>query len=422
MKQLRWFFELTLFFSAILTQLPVGEAEVTPYLPADGLDLGQGFNTFTGQGALLGAVTVSEIPDGQATDDRGLTAEEPAGDGVKFYSAEQIDTYEKLAKSLDISASANIGGWGQSASISGNYLDKSSFDTSSFTYLVKIRVEDQPSSKNKYSFNWDSTSSPEDAQLLYGDRWIKDFITGGAYFARVSIFVKEKDSTEEVGAAAEAAFKDFGVTGGFSAAVNASLDTIGKYSKVTIDKMSFGELSSQIQIPSNPTNLQDEDSNFKDRLNGIKREADEFWDKANNQKAKLYAILATYPMLRDFHKRFEPLNYEEAKLLSWPVLLDFEDYKSTEDMIKQIPEDKFQGGRETRNKLNRESSDFLETCRKWVSDVTANPAEAQSRQPHSDPQRFRAKVLENPDSPEGQSTDKVNNDVNNTINDDEEIL
>lgn len=52
------------------------------------------FNTFTGQGALLGAVTVSEIPDGQATDDRGLTAEEPAGDGVKLYSAEQIDTYE----------------------------------------------------------------------------------------------------------------------------------------------------------------------------------------------------------------------------------------------------------------------------------------------------------------------------------------
>lgn len=86
---------------------------------------------------------------------------------------------------------------------------------------------------------------------------------------------------------AEAAFKDFGVTWGFSAAVNASLDTIGKYSKVTIDKMSFGELSSQIQIPSNPTNLQDEDSNFKDRLNDIKREADEFWDKANNQKAKL---------------------------------------------------------------------------------------------------------------------------------------
>lgn len=41
--------------------------------------------------------------------------------------------YRKLAKSLDISASANIGGWGQSASISGNYLDKSSVSIASIS-------------------------------------------------------------------------------------------------------------------------------------------------------------------------------------------------------------------------------------------------------------------------------------------------
>lgn len=69
--------------------------------------------------------------------------------------------------------------------------------------------------------------------------------------------------------------------------------------------------------------------------------------------------------------------------------------------------------RETGRGLSRRGRDWkLYTEFQTLSDM-----------PTSDPSYHKGDgTQENPDSPEGQSTDKVNNDVNNTINDDEEIL
>jgi len=95
--------------------------------------------------------------------------------------------FRKLTKTLNISAGAAISGWGQSAQVDVGYLDRSEvssleifnhcfesytiqFETSTLTYQVKVEVQAQGSTNNKFSFKDIVTSTPNQT---YGNRYIQ---------------------------------------------------------------------------------------------------------------------------------------------------------------------------------------------------------------------------------------------------------
>lgn len=87
------------------------------------------------------------------------------------------------------------------------------FETSDITYQVLVQGKNQADASSKAEFNWYEASNPHET---YGDRYIAgtykghgtyymihanntlDFITGGTFFARVSMKVRKKHIIEDI--------------------------------------------------------------------------------------------------------------------------------------------------------------------------------------------------------------------------------
>lgn len=133
-------------------------------------------------------------------------------------SVEFISDYESYLKVLDVSASATISGYGQTASASSSYLDKSRFASNTLTYMAIINIKKQINSGEEFAFNTNLYSNSSFAKT-FGDRWIRGksnwhfyttpqpegkadshvgFQMGAKLVARVSLTAKERSNQEEL--------------------------------------------------------------------------------------------------------------------------------------------------------------------------------------------------------------------------------
>ncbi|PHH88066.1 hypothetical protein CDD83_8040 [Cordyceps sp. RAO-2017] len=263
--------------------------------------------------------------DPNATDDPNATEGSNATENpVEVdYKSELITDYEKLAKSVDVSASASISGDGASGSVTAEFLDRSVFETSFLTYIVKVDVRRQPTGTRTYAFQWDPHADPVQA---YGDRFISDFVKGGALFARVSIITKDKSHQTEVKQSAEASFNVFSAGTNVSESVKTDFKNIQKHSTVQIKIFYVGA----------PSKLREE---FQDTDDGdllaLKGFADKFFQEAGKHDWNRYAVLEQYSNAPGYDNKFKPLDYAEAKDRSWSVFLDFSDYLAIQTVIRQ---------------------------------------------------------------------------------------
>ncbi|KAH7905701.1 hypothetical protein BJ138DRAFT_1105765, partial [Hygrophoropsis aurantiaca] len=193
--------------------------EKAPY--RDGMQLGQGFNTYTQETCLNDAVTVTKPTP-------------PVTPYTRDYNSLLIEEYEKLATSLDISAGATVSGWGQSGQVNVEFMSRSEvskivdiaklavadllfspptqFESSDVTYLVKVNVEHQPTHDGEYSFNW---VAPENPNTTYGDRYISG----------------KWSESEEIKQSAKVAFTMYGATGEVTDEVKKAVEKIQKHSE-----------------------------------------------------------------------------------------------------------------------------------------------------------------------------------------------
>ncbi|PHH91582.1 hypothetical protein CDD83_11118 [Cordyceps sp. RAO-2017] len=145
-----------------------------------------------------------------------------------FKSAGFVFDYEAYLRSLDISASSVIQGWGQGASISGNYLDESQFSADTLTYVAKLELHKQPDPHDSFEFDLESYEENKDRfAQVYGNRWIRGFERGGKLIIRVSIKSKKDSRREEIMAGVEASFSGFGMSA-----------TLGTSAKKSVEKLS----------------------------------------------------------------------------------------------------------------------------------------------------------------------------------------
>ncbi|KAI2845274.1 hypothetical protein CBS63078_6666 [Aspergillus niger] len=346
-------------------------AELVPYF--DGMQQGQGYNTYLQQIGVADAVTITPGQPESATYDL-------------FYRSERIDEYTKLAQSLEISAGAAISGWGQSSQIDAGYLDRLSFESSTVTYQVEVSSRQQASIGNSYSFNQISTDTPN---RLYGDRFIADFIRGGQYFARVSISAVNKSTSQEIRQASEVAFSMYGVTGSVTNEVRSAVEAINRHSRVTVWIHTSGGGGRSGVIHAEPHDGEDSP------LFAIKEGADDFYQELREGKHRYrrFALLWRYTNVPNFNNAFTPFDYAFANQRSWYLFGDFTQYDAYLELIRKIPVQKFINGREQQAELYEEGANILSGIRTKVQAVNENPEEINSPFSYPSPEDYKKLVL-----------------------------
>ncbi|KJK79175.1 hypothetical protein H634G_05415 [Metarhizium anisopliae BRIP 53293] len=328
------------------------------------------FNTYIQRGRMHKAVTVEDGVEGQVS-----------VRGAMEYYSELITDYEKLIRSLEISAGATIQGLDQGGGATARFLDRN--ETSFMTYLVRVDVKKQPSAALKYQFNW---TDPENPHETYGDRFISDFVTGGALFGRVSIFTTNSDEKQEIEQSAEVAFSAYGAQVQVTQEIKASMEKIHKHSEVKIRMLYVGEFPESVSEVDDPSS----------GLLQLKAFADKFLVKAKEHKEKRYAVLDEYTNIPGFdpRKHFKPFDYSVATNRSWSVAIDFTEYLSIQTALRAIAENHYVHGRRSKESLDDEASNVVAGYKDWVAKVIANPGHAETRPPYPSPHDFHLKVLD----------------------------
>ncbi|EMR85452.1 hypothetical protein BcDW1_5913 [Botrytis cinerea BcDW1] len=343
--------------------------ELVPY--QDGMQLGQGFNTFIEARRVDKAVIITD----QKPPSTGFT---------KTYTSEEIDTYEKLANSLNVSAGAAISGYGASQSVDFAYLNKSEFEASMKTFQVRVECQYQASSETEACFNPIETNDKNDT---YGNRYISDFIHGGHFYARVSIFTENKSSFTEISEATKTAFTMYGVTGEVTQEVKNAVEKINSLStvKIVINETSATNHGNGVLVKET----------FATDLLAVKDMADKFYEAvdAGIHNYKRFALLGHYTTLPDFNSYFQPLEYTEAMGRSWELFNDFMDYISIEKFIKDIPANQYKSGQAALTNFERERLDQIEIFRAKIAAITKDPNDARTPGTHKDPEIFYLEVL-----------------------------
>ncbi|CAG9986808.1 unnamed protein product [Clonostachys byssicola] len=332
---------------------------------ADGMTEGQGFNSYLQQTCVYDAVTVDPT-DGPNT---------PVD--ISYQSTE-INDYNELLQTLDISAGAGVSGWGTETKIDSKFLNRTEIKKSLLTYVVKVDAQRQPSGRSKYTFNWKESSDP---QGKYGDRFISDFVKGGALFARVSIITNENSTSQELKVAAKTAFKVYGANVEITSEINKAIQKIQKTSEVKI----------YLHYVGTPTEMQLSDGADNDMVR-LKQVADAFYKSAPKQGYRRFALLEKYTNIPNFDNEFQPLDYTEAEDRSWAIFNAFTKCLVIQNMIRAIDSSHYTSGRTGRDRLDTKVSKQLQAYRSWVNEVSKNPQKAESP-PENDPETLQTEVL-----------------------------
>ncbi|PHH93103.1 hypothetical protein CDD83_955 [Cordyceps sp. RAO-2017] len=345
--------------------------ERVPY--TDGLLLGQGFNTYLQDGRKSDAVTVT-------------TGDESTDESTSLdisYSAQMITEYDQLIESLEISAGAGVSKMDVGGSIDAKFLDRDEFERSFLTYLVKVDVRRQPGPMAHYHLNWTSPANPHE---IFGDRFISNFITGGALFARVSILSLDSSHHRDIEQAANVAFPVYGVDVKLTEEIKQSMHKIHQRSTVNIYFHYVGAPPQTIREEFDA----DLDNNS---LIQLKATADKFLAAAKNHSWKRFALLERYPHVSNWDAQFKPLDYSDAEDRSWAVFNDYTECRAVQTMIRAIKENHYKNGWQQREQLDDAASNALEAYRKWVTSVSANPDHAKTKPSVEAPRDLRTKVL-----------------------------
>ncbi|KAM3547276.1 hypothetical protein MY1884_009635 [Beauveria asiatica] len=340
---------------------------------------------FESPSANMGGVNITEyftkpdpneldnIADTEATDKeqgkpkRGLVLRDAqagcAGDVDADYNL--LTSYEKYMKALEISASATISGWGQSASMSGKYLDQSEFSSNSLIYIAKIEVKKQQNVDDKFTFN-DKVYNKPTFDADFGDGWIRGFQNGGKLIARLIITAKNKASTKDIQANTEASLKFWGVSADINASMKKSMDELSKQAEIKVSLFYQGNLGKVQEDEGSSSSISS--SSAQDAFTQVKKWSDTFLKNACEHEYGYRALLDEYRTLQNFPADQKVINYGVAEQISYIVLKELA--KVAE--MRQVLTGSSELNETTRQDVEFAYLDMVEASQQWTrTDVAA---------------------------------------------------
>ncbi|PHH59984.1 hypothetical protein CDD81_2218 [Ophiocordyceps australis] len=279
-----------------------------------------------------------------------------------------IQDFNSYLTTLGISASGTISGWGQSASISGDYLDHAQFSRSSLTYLAIIEIKKQEPSGRNYEFNH-ALYKPDSFHRVFGDSWIRSFETGGKLLARISIDTKDGSNKTDIKAHAEASLKFWGVTANLDSTVKKSMEELDKHANVDIKIFYQGELGKAMENERPQVSSPDENPTVKS-FQEIKSLADAFVQHSCDHDYKYHAVLDEYPNLPNFPDQ-KVLDYSIARKVSRLLLMQLTKFTEFKTVFNR-----YEFSDDLKLQLDFATLNVTQACKKWVDQTAIEPENA----------------------------------------------
>ncbi|KAM3446628.1 hypothetical protein NHJ6243_010217, partial [Beauveria neobassiana] len=230
-----------------------------------------------------------------------------------------VSDYKSYMKALGVNAAAAISGYGQSASVSGGYLDASAFSSNTLTFIATASIKKQRQFLNeKFTFNSQQYNNTEELfSTVFGNRWIRGFEVGGKLITRITLTFDESSDKKEIKAIAEASLQGYGVSSKLSAETKKNLEKLNKKAKVSVNTFYQGDIGRQLQGGS-------ESSNTTNSAQQIFETAqlwlDSFLKKACNQDYRYGALLDRYTTIGNFPQEQSVPHYTAAGAIAYVIL------------------------------------------------------------------------------------------------------
>ncbi|OAA53231.1 subtilisin-like protease [Cordyceps fumosorosea ARSEF 2679] len=305
-----------------------------------------------------------------ATNEIETRAEKQNCPGTLRKEYKLTEDFSSYLKTLDIGGGATISGWGQSASVSGNYLNQAKFAQNTLTYVAFLDVEKQKTQPGGFQINQARYKAGQFARD-FGDRWIHGFKTGGKMIARLTFTSKDGTKTSDLKAHADASLGFWGVKGELSLDVKKGMEEVSKRSSVEVSFFYEGALGIFMEKDEKaPGNIPS--GSAEAVLGQVKQWADKFQSHACEHTFAYGPLLdeyATVPGFRDLDANIKAPNYDTALLYAHEILrlmVKIEEQKNFLLSGKTLAEDK-------KFPVTTDAIEMIDACKKWVENAELNP-------------------------------------------------
>ncbi|KAM4055837.1 heat-labile enterotoxin alpha chain domain-containing protein [Hirsutella rhossiliensis] len=315
--------------------------------------------------------TVQAPEQGQNVNEKHISAraaDQPDCAGTLKVYSKLTESYDSYLKTLDISASATVSGWGQSASISGHYLDHTQISKDTLTYVAIIDIERQQKFPTGFQFNTDNYKS-ESFNADFGDRWIRGFHKGGKMIARVSFQSKGSVSKTDLKAHAEASLKFWGVKGDLSVDVKYSMEQVSKNADVEVSLFYQGDLGKVMGGSGAPEKISA--ASTEGSFRQVKQWSDQFIENGCQHDYEYRPFLEEYPNAQNFPASQKILDYRSASRVSSIVLRELVKVSEMSQALQRLELDG-----DLKTEIEFASVEMEEESRNWVDKIAADPSNA----------------------------------------------
>ncbi|XWW92283.1 hypothetical protein V2A60_000206 [Cordyceps javanica] len=279
-----------------------------------------------------------------------------------------VTDYASYLKALGVNAATTISGYGEEASLSGGYLDESTFSSNSLTYIASISFRKQhPVPDELFTFN---NKLFKNSQGLFssnfGNRWIRGFNTGGKLVIKIMLTFGDAFDKEEIKADAQASLSFWGVNGKINTQTKSSLEKLSKKAQVTVKTFYQGHIGRELQKPSE---ISDKDTSAQEKFETAISWAEVFLKTACDHDYKYETILDEYNNVEGFNERTKIPHYTSAGEAAYLLLGEM--VKHTElrqTLLKQEALNETQ----TRE-ISSDEMILIDEKKKWLRDTLNNP-------------------------------------------------
>ncbi|KAG9495533.1 hypothetical protein J7337_013782 [Fusarium musae] len=293
------------------------------------MQLGTGFNSFTQQICVNGAVTSSK--DGSVPDKKEPDPEKPVAQDV-VYKTSIVDKVTDVTNEMNVNAAFSIKYDAFDAKGKVGFLNTSKVKEADATFMISVKVVNQVIYDHSLiNFQPIEGISAENFTEVYGDCFVSGYQEGGTFTAVISVKARTEDKSREIKAKAAAKFtktKEATEAEGEKDATNGGALAID-FRKDDMSFLDENETTISVSYTGGGQGLKEpgEDWTFET----MRKAALQFPHLVAKTPMRTHAILTKYTALRSYHAHFGGLKmpaFEMAGVYSTILQEAYLDYKT----------------------------------------------------------------------------------------------
>ncbi|KAI8681752.1 hypothetical protein NCS55_00428200 [Fusarium keratoplasticum] len=290
----------------------------------DAMRIGQGFNSYTHELCIDGAVLVKSSDQGEQNQTK--TIESPAQ--IVSYSARVVEKLSDVVEGMNVSYCSSIKKGTVAVSGSSSTIDETTFKMADLNIVVTVKVTNQ-TTVIKENAEFQHIDGIEPGSTLfnesYGDSYISGFIKGGEFTGIISLKVLDRSRVESTVKAIKS-----GLDAKDKAAEGLTLNTYGSDSSTELST-ALKNTESHVSVAWMGGGQVKDETTLWD-VSSVFAAAAAFPKRVSECPQRTWAILTKYKSNRSFvewshNKMFKALEYDQVSSYTAELFDSYMDYK-----------------------------------------------------------------------------------------------